>query len=83
MPEFKRPRLLLVLAVVASLIATEPTGAAEDVVREVVIEGTQRVEFETLLEMSASMQSLAHHAADHKEAISAMLEKRPPKFADD
>ncbi|MDP7693588.1 MAG: POTRA domain-containing protein, partial [Vicinamibacterales bacterium] len=48
MPEFKRPRLLLVLAVVASLIATEPTGAAEDVVREVVIEGTQRVEFETV-----------------------------------
>jgi hypothetical protein len=29
------------------------------------------------------MQALAHHAADHKEAITAILEKRPPKFADD
>ncbi len=65
----------------AGRIAVNPPHALR-MAKRLIREG-QRVEFETLLEMSASMQSLAHHAADHKEAISAMLEKRPPKFADD
>ena len=35
---------------------------------------------ETLLELSAAMQPLAHHTEDHNEAVSAMLEKRSPQF---
>ncbi|MEM6488837.1 MAG: crotonase/enoyl-CoA hydratase family protein [Pseudomonadota bacterium] len=34
----------------------------------------------TVLEMSAAMQALAHHAADHDEAVAAFMEKRPPTF---
>jgi enoyl-CoA hydratase/carnithine racemase len=40
----------------------------------------QKVSLETLLELSASMQALAHHTADHEEAIAAMLEKRTAIF---
>ena len=34
-----------------------------------------------LLELSAQMQALAHASADHREAVSAFLEKRAPRFA--
>jgi enoyl-CoA hydratase/carnithine racemase len=36
--------------------------------------------FETLMEMSAAFQSLAHMTADHREAVEAFFEKRPPEF---
>lgn len=35
---------------------------------------------DTLLEMAAAFQSLAHQTQDHREAVSAFLEKRPPAF---
>jgi enoyl-CoA hydratase/carnithine racemase len=35
---------------------------------------------DTILEMSANYQALAHHTADHTEALAAMLDKRPAKF---
>lgn len=34
----------------------------------------------TILEMSAAMQATAHATEDHKEAVSALLEKRDPVF---
>jgi len=34
----------------------------------------------TVLEMSAAMQALAHSTSDHGEAVSAMIEKRQPRF---
>lgn len=34
----------------------------------------------SLLELSAAMQPLAHHAPDHTEAIEAFLDKREPTF---
>ena len=34
----------------------------------------------SLLELSAAMQPLAHHAPDHEEAIEAFLDKRDPHF---
>jgi enoyl-CoA hydratase/carnithine racemase len=40
----------------------------------------QHLRLDSVLEMSASMQALAHHTADHAEAVNALLEKRPPRF---
>ncbi|WP_353857366.1 crotonase/enoyl-CoA hydratase family protein [Azospirillum formosense] len=34
-----------------------------------------------VLELSAAMQALAHATADHKEAVAALLGKRPPSFS--
>lgn len=36
--------------------------------------------FDTIMELSASMQALAHHTEDHAEAVGAFLEKRKPVF---
>lgn len=33
-----------------------------------------------LLELAAQMQALAHTTEDHREAVAAFLEKRPPRF---
>lgn len=33
-----------------------------------------------VLELSAAFQALAHETADHKEAVEAFLDKRPPSF---
>lgn len=40
----------------------------------------QHSSLETLLELSAAMQALAHHTSDHQEAVAAMLERRAPDF---
>lgn len=40
----------------------------------------QHQTLESLLELSAAMQAIAHQTADHHEAVSAMLEKRAPRF---
>ena len=40
----------------------------------------QGVSFDTIMEMSAAMQSLAHLTADHGEAVAAFFEKRTPDF---
>ena len=39
-----------------------------------------RSELSTLLDMSASMQAIAHQTEDHKEAVDAFVEKRKPVF---
>ena len=36
--------------------------------------------FEDVMEQSAAMQALAHFTDDHREALGAFFEKRPPKF---
>jgi len=40
----------------------------------------QGASFDTIMEMSAAMQSLAHLTADHAEAVAAFFEKREPKY---
>jgi enoyl-CoA hydratase/carnithine racemase len=40
----------------------------------------QGASFDTIMEMSAAMQSLAHMTADHGEAVAAFFEKRAPNF---
>jgi enoyl-CoA hydratase/carnithine racemase len=37
----------------------------------------QHVRLDTLLELSASFQALAHHTEEHHEAVRTFLEKRP------
>ena len=40
----------------------------------------QHSSLESLLELSAAMQALAHHTRDHQEAVDAMLARRAPSF---
>ena len=40
----------------------------------------QHMRLDSLLELSAAMQALAHHTQDHAEAVNAMLEKRPGSY---
>jgi len=40
----------------------------------------QNVGFETIMEMSAAMQALAHTTEDHQEAVAAFFEKRPGSY---
>lgn len=38
------------------------------------------VSFDNIMELSAAMQSLAHHTEDHAEAVNAFFEKRPGNY---
>lgn len=40
----------------------------------------QHVRLDTLLELSAAFQALAHKSAQHEEAVAAFIEKRVPRF---
>ena len=40
----------------------------------------QGASFDTVMELSAAMQSIAHLTEDHAEAVAAFFEKRPPVF---
>ncbi|CAI10692.1 probable enoyl-CoA hydratase (plasmid) [Aromatoleum aromaticum EbN1] len=62
----------------AAQIAANPPHAvrlAKRLMREAL-----HTRLDTLLEMSAAFQVLAHQAPDHKEAVAAFLEKRAPVF---
>ena len=62
----------------ASRIAANP-GHAVRLSKRLLREG-MHTRLDTLLEMSAAFQSLAHQTGDHREAVNAFLEKRPPAF---
>jgi enoyl-CoA hydratase/carnithine racemase len=64
----------------AERIAANP-GHALRMTKRLLREG-QHVRLETLLEMSAAFQALAHHTTQHEEAVAAFLEKRDPEFRD-
>ena len=57
-------------------------GVAPDRDVRVLREG-QHVRLDTLLEMSAGFQALAHKTKQHREAVMAFIEKRKPLFSDD
>lgn len=63
----------------ASKIAANP-GAVLRMTKRLLREG-ERSSLESLLEISASYQALAHKTADHREAVSAFIEKRAPQFS--
>ena len=62
----------------ARRIAANPPHAVR-MTKRLLREG-QSVKLDTLLELSAAMQALAHATDDHKEAVAAMLGKRAPSF---
>lgn len=40
----------------------------------------EKADFDTIMELSANMQSIAHKTEDHQEALSAFMDKRDPKY---
>ena len=62
----------------ANRIAANPPYAVR-MTKRLLREG-QSMSLESLLQLSAAMQSLAHATADHKEAVAAFIAKRTPKF---
>jgi enoyl-CoA hydratase/carnithine racemase len=63
---------------IADRIAVNPPHAVR-MSKRLVRQGLN-TDLKTLLELSAAMQALAHHTADHREAVAAFVEKRKPKF---
>ena len=63
----------------ARKIAANPSQALR-MTKRLMREG-QHTRIESLLEMSAGFQALAHTSADHLEAVDAFLNKRKPVFA--
>ncbi|WP_428486365.1 crotonase/enoyl-CoA hydratase family protein [Rhodopila sp.] len=65
----------------AARIAVNPPHAVR-MAKRLLIEG-RHSRLDTLLELSASLQALTHATGDHREAVSAFLEKRRPDFKGD
>ena len=62
----------------AEKIAANPGGVLR-MTKRLLREG-QRSTLESLLELSAGYQAIAHKTADHQEAVMAFVEKRKPVF---
>jgi enoyl-CoA hydratase/carnithine racemase len=74
------PEALMETALIlARKIAANP-GAVLRMTKRLLREG-ERSSLETLLELSAGYQAIAHKTADHQEAVTAFIEKRPPNFS--
>lgn len=65
----------------AGRIAVNPPIAVR-MTKQLIKEG-QHSRLDSLLEMSASLQALAHQTRDHAEAVNAIIEKRTPQFKGD
>jgi enoyl-CoA hydratase/carnithine racemase len=63
----------------ARRIAANP-GHALRLTKRLLREG-QHMRLDSLLELSAAYQALAHHTADHQEAMRAFREKRSPSYS--
>jgi len=64
--------------VLAAKIAANPSKVVR-MTKRLLREGQQST-LASLLEISASYQALAHKTTEHREAVTAFIEKRPPKF---
>jgi enoyl-CoA hydratase/carnithine racemase len=62
----------------ARRIATQPPHALR--LSKRLIRDSQRIDLAASLEMAASMQALAQHTSDHKEALAALAEKRAARY---
>ena len=65
----------------AARIARNP-GPTLRMTKRLLREG-QHTKLDTLLELSAGFQAIAHKTPQHKEAVMAFIEKRKPVFTDD
>jgi len=63
----------------ANKIAANPGGVMR-MTKRLLREG-ERSTLDSLLEISAGYQAIAHMTPDHHEAVNAFIEKRPPKFS--
>ena len=63
----------------AGRIAVNPPAALR-MTKKLLKEG-EHTQLETLLEMSASLQALAHQTKDHAEAVDAIIARRAPVFS--
>lgn len=71
-------QLLPTANALAERIAANPPHAvrlAKRLLREAL-----HTRLDTLLELSAGFQALSHQTSDHREAVSAFLDKRKPEF---
>lgn len=64
----------------ARRIASNP-GHALRLCKRLLREG-QHMRLDSLLELSAAYQALAHHTEDHQEAVAAFVDKRDPDYQD-
>ncbi|MFC4595466.1 crotonase/enoyl-CoA hydratase family protein [Sphingobium tyrosinilyticum] len=62
----------------AEKVAANPPQALR--LTKTLLKQGQTASYDTLMEMSAAAQALAHHTADHIEGVTALLEKRTPAF---
>lgn len=70
--------LIVEAQAIAARIAANPRHAVR-LSKRLMREG-QHTRLDTLLELSAAFQAIAHETADHREAVDAWLEKRAPHF---
>jgi enoyl-CoA hydratase/carnithine racemase len=73
-------RLLAHAQGIAQRMAANPSHALR-LTKRLLREG-QHMRLDSLLELSAAYQALAHHTRDHVEAVNAFLEKRAPSYID-
>jgi len=71
-------RLMPEARALARQIAEQP-GVTLRLAKRLLREG-ERLDFPSLLEMSAGLQALAHKTPQHMEAVNAFVEKRKPDF---
>ncbi len=70
--------LLATAKTLAAKIAANPGGVMR-MTKRLLREG-QHSSLASLLELSASYQALAHKTVEHREAVTAFIEKRAPRF---
>ncbi len=64
----------------AARIARNP-GQTLRLTKRLLCEG-QHQKLDSLLELSAALQAIAHKTPAHAEAVNAFIDKREPKFGD-
>lgn len=75
------PAALMEEAMKLACKITANPGAVLRMTKRLLREG-ERSSLESLLELSAGYQAIAHKTAAHKEAVMSFVEKRPAKFED-
>lgn len=72
-------RLMDEAMALADRIALQPPHALR--LAKTLLKQGQTTSYDTLMEMSAAAQAIAHLTEDHMEGVDAILEKRSPRFA--